>query len=175
MDTLIDTMELVDLHDLLADSRKGYLEAGNTTKQHAIAAYLLQLSEEREQMRSALQALMEELPQTGHLIGEVNSGAGLDAAWIDIREELTKAHDTDMLMACEHAESYIFSTYDAMIKAARQPRDVQALLMQQRLQVQASLYALERSNSAMHLDVRYGGAPALARNEAAYVSAAFAN
>lgn len=147
--TLDHLTELESLHDLVADSRKGYQEAGNKTRDHSIAKYLMQLCEEREQMRIALETTIKHFAPEHAELRENSIKTGFPPAWLNIREKLAGAGDADMLAVCERAESYIFARYTKAVAAEPRPSEVQDLLIQQRMQVQESLYVLERSNTAM--------------------------
>lgn len=149
MNTLNAPMEVEDLHDLLADSRKGYLEAGNKTKDHAIAGYLLQLCEEREQMRIALKEMMEYPCGADHQEVEDPFKSGLPRAWIDIREGLARAYGPAILAECERSESFIFNCYGEVIQSGNLSPGLHRLLVQQRMEVQQALHALERSNTTL--------------------------
>ena len=111
-----DLTQLNNIHDLLADSRKGYMEAADNADQGRVKELLNTLASSRVQLLSEVVALKRiadpetEPRDAGTLKGD------LHRTWMDIREALGSNDSTSMLNECERGEKYLLDRYDTILK-----------------------------------------------------------
>lgn len=111
-----DLTQLNNIHDLLADSRKGYMEAADNADHGRVKELLNTLASSRVQLLSEVVALKRiadpetEPRDAGTLKGD------LHRTWMDIREALGSNDSTSMLNECERGEKYLLDKYDTILK-----------------------------------------------------------
>jgi uncharacterized protein (TIGR02284 family) len=144
MDRNATLSQLEDLHELVADSRKGFLEAGNKVHDHQIAGFLMKLSDERQQMQTALALEIRRLAPDDANVKDGTLKGDLHRAWIDIREALAKAEEASILQECARGERYLLERYTTVIEEKKMPAETQRLLLGQRERIQLSLSTVVR-------------------------------
>ena len=135
MDTRNDKNELHHIHDLLVDSRKGYMEAAERVEDDRVKGLLTAFAQERATLEAAVDAeLRVQDPDAGHRDGGTIKG-DLHRAWMDLRDSLTKSENANVLNECERGEGYLLMRYDEVLKKDDLLPATRALAMVQRAEV----------------------------------------
>jgi len=145
-----DITQLNNIHDLLADSHKGYMEAADKADNGRVKELLNRLASSRVQLLSDVVALSrqadpgKEPREAGTLKGD------LHRAWMDIREALGSNDSTNMLNECERGEQYLLDRYDAVLdrEVSSQTR---VLATSQRAMVQQNLDHVKQVRKTMEM------------------------
>lgn len=145
-----DLTQLNNIHDLLADSHKGYMEAADKADHGAVKELLNSLASSRVQLLSEVVALSrqadpsKEPREAGTLKGD------LHRAWMDIRESLGSHDSTNMLNECERGEKYLLDRYDTILKEDVTPQ-TRALATSQRATVQKNYDHVKQVRKTMEM------------------------
>lgn len=131
-----------DIHELLADSRKGYHEAAGRVGSPQLAQFLQQLSVQRDAMQTELATELRRFRRDDRLQDGTAKGT-LHRAWMDIRDALGRSDDAKMLDECERGEKYLLGRIDAVLETPGIVASSKQLLAVQRKQVQENLTQLE--------------------------------
>ena len=138
MDRNEEIKEMNDLHELMADSRKGYNEAAKKVDSPELAQFLQRLSAQRDSMQTELAAEIRRFKPDDRLKDGTAKGT-LHRAWMDIREALGSSDDVNMLDECERGEKYLVERFDTVLGTAGIAPTSKQLLSIQRQQVQENL------------------------------------
>lgn len=145
-----DLTQLNNIHDLLADSHKGYMEAADKADHGAVKELLNSLAASRVQLLSEVVALSRQADpskaprEAGTLKGD------LHRAWMDIRESLGSHDSTNMLNECERGEKYLLERYDTILKEDVTPQ-TKALVTTQRATVQKNYDHVKQVRKTMEM------------------------
>lgn len=129
---------LLNIHDLLVDSRKGYLEACNRAEDHRTKDLMLSFSRERIALESELMAEVRRRHPAA-IEGNGTMKGDLHRKWMDIRHALTTSNDANVLNECERGEGYLLMRYDQLLSGNDLDERTHALLTKQRAQVQGNV------------------------------------
>jgi uncharacterized protein (TIGR02284 family) len=139
MDTKNDKSELHNIHDLLVDSRKGYLEAAERVEDPQVKQLLKAFSQERTLLEGEVDTeLRKQDPQAVHSEGGTIKG-DLHRAWMDLRDSLSASENANVLAECERGEGYLLMRCDEVLKKEDLLPATHALLTSQREQVQRNV------------------------------------
>ena len=138
---------LRSIHDLLVDSREGYLEACNRAEDRRKKELLPSFSRERIALESELMAEVRRLDPT---VAESSGMAKMDLlrAWKDIRSALIDSDDANVLAESERSEGYLLTRYDELLADNHLDPTTHALLTKQRAQVQGNLSIVRGQHKA---------------------------
>jgi uncharacterized protein (TIGR02284 family) len=145
---------LNDLHELLADGRKGYQEAAERLRAEdaAVASHLEKLSDRRRALQDALAMEIQSFRRDDRLKDGTAKG-DLHRAWMDIRSAIGRVEAKDMLEECERGEKYLIDRYNEVLSDPKIEAGSKELLAAQRGQVQtdlAELQSLKANAGAAH-------------------------
>lgn len=140
--------ELNDLHELLADGRKGYHETARKVDHPQLAELLERLSRQRDSMQAEMARVIRRLRPDDRLQDGTVKG-DLHRAWIDIRETLGTADNTNMLNECERGENYILQRYDEVIADHDVDASTRQLLNIHREQIRENLAMVKTLRKSM--------------------------
>ena len=144
MEEVVSLSPLKDLHELLGDSRKGYLEAAKNMKTPGLIGFLEGLSEQRRTMQNDLAEIIQR-QRPEHIDLEHGSCKGeLHRVWMGIREALSTSEDAAMLKECERGERFLLDRYSDLVAEPALPSDVLHLLQMQMTQVDVTLSTIEQ-------------------------------
>jgi uncharacterized protein (TIGR02284 family) len=123
------------LHDLLADSRKGYAEAARRLDDPQAAGLLRNISDKRQGMEDELATLLrrddpDAKPGNGTIAGTMHR------AWMEVRDALSATEHVDVLAECERGESFLLGRYDDVLGEAGLGENSRATLAGQRAEVE---------------------------------------
>lgn len=138
MDWSEQIKELNDLHELLADGRKGYQEASEHVDRPQLAELFQRLSVQRETMQGELAAEIRRFRPDDRTKDGTAKGV-LHQMWMGIREAFGRSDDATMLSACERGDKYLLERYDAVLENPGVDSSCKQLLAIQRGQVQEDL------------------------------------
>lgn len=139
MDTKNDLTELRNIHDLLVDSHKGYMEAAERAEDPRVKQLLMTFAQERERLEGDVDSeLRKQDPDAAHRDGGTIKG-DLHRAWMDIRDSLTKSENANVLSECERGEGYLLMRYDEVLKKEDLQSGTRTLATAQRTQVQKNV------------------------------------
>lgn len=139
MDTKNDKAELHNIHDLLVDSRKGYMEAAERVEDDRVKSLLVAFAQDRTALEGSVDAeLRLQDPEAEHRDGGTVKG-GLHRAWMDLRDSLTKSDNANVLSECERGEGYLLMRYDEVLKKEGLQAGTRTLANAQRTQVQKNM------------------------------------
>jgi uncharacterized protein (TIGR02284 family) len=139
MDTKNDKAELHNIHDLLVDSRKGYLEAAERVEDPHVNQLLTAFSQERTLLEGEVDAeLRMQDPEAEHSEGGTIKG-DLHRAWMELRDALSTSENANVLAECERGEGYLLMRYDEVLKKEDLLPATRALATSQREQVQRNV------------------------------------
>ncbi len=111
-----DLTELNNIHDLLVDSRKGYLEASERVEDPRVKELLASFSAERAALELEVDGLIQSAePGKEHREGGTIKG-DLHRAWMDLRDALSKSENANVLNECERGEGYLLTRYEEILK-----------------------------------------------------------
>lgn len=136
---------LLNIHDLLVDSRKGYLEACNRAEDHRTKDLLLSFSRERIALESELMAEVR-LRYPAAIEGTGTMKGDLHRRWMDIRNALTTSDTAHVLSECERGEGYLLMRYDEVLGGSNLDERTRSLLTKQRAQVQGNVNSVKGRN-----------------------------
>lgn len=142
MDRTAHIRELNDLYQLMADGRKGYVEASEKAEDPRIKDLLFQLGGRRNELEKRLgqeirRFKRDDRSQEGTLKGV------LHRAWIDIREGLSKSDDASVLEECERGERYLMERMSDVSLDEDVAPESRALVNELRGEVQKDLARVE--------------------------------
>jgi uncharacterized protein (TIGR02284 family) len=133
-----DMTQLNNIHDLLVDSRKGYMEAAERVEDDQVKDLLGALSMERVKLIEELDALRAKAdPDAKEREGGTLKG-DLHRIWIDLRDALSASDNANVLNECERGEEFLLMRYDEAMEKEPAPETF-ALLQHQRITVQQDL------------------------------------
>ncbi len=138
MDRNDEIKKMNDLHELLADSRKGYHEAAEKVESPQLAQFLQRLSAQRNSMQTELAGEIRRFKNDDRLQDGTVKGT-LHRAWMDIRDALGASDDINMLDECERGEKYLVERFDEVLNNADIAPTSKQLVSIQRQQVQENL------------------------------------
>jgi uncharacterized protein (TIGR02284 family) len=139
MDTKNDRTELHNIHDLLVDSRKGYMEAAERAEHSGVKSLLMAFAHERDALESEVDnELRKQDPDAEHRDGGTIKG-DLHRAWMDLRDSLSKSDNANVLSECERGEEYLLMRYDEVLKKDDLQPGTRTLATAQRAQVQKNM------------------------------------
>ncbi len=144
MENTTDVNNLENIHDLLVDSRKGYMEAADRVEDNGVKSLLMAFAQEREALESAVDAELRKLdPEAEHRDGGTIKG-DMHRAWMDLRDALSKSHNTNMLAECERGEGYLLMRYDEVLKKDDLQSGTRMLAANQRAEVQGNVERIKQ-------------------------------
>lgn len=144
MDTKNDKSELHNIHDLLVDSRKGYMEAAERAEDNGVKSLLMAFAQERNALESAVDTeLRKQDPEAEHREGGTVKG-GLHRAWMDLRDSLSKSDNANVLSECERGEGYLLMRYDEVLKKDDLQAGTRMLASNQRAEVQKNVERIKQ-------------------------------
>lgn len=112
MNTKDDKSKLNDIHDLLVDSRKGYMKAAENAEDPRIKSLLTKLSVGRlALMEDLLKLRVQNDPEANMDDGGTIKG-DLHRTWIDVRDALSSSDNANVLHECERGEQYLLDAYE---------------------------------------------------------------
>ncbi len=139
METNEDITGLHNIHDLLVDSRKGYMEACERLENVPTKTLLAAFAAERVGLEAEVHTLLRQLePDETPSEGGTIKG-DLHRAWMDLRDSLTKSDNANVLSECERGEEYLLMRYDEVLKPDDLGAATRALATSQRSKVQTNL------------------------------------
>ena len=138
MDRNDEIKKMNDLHELLADSRKGYHEAAEKVDSPQLGQFLQRLSAQRDSMQTELAGEIRRFKNDDRLQDGTVKGT-LHRAWMDIRDALGASDDINMLDECERGEKYLVERFDEVLNNADIAPTSKQLVSIQRQQVQENL------------------------------------
>lgn len=144
MDTKNDKSELHNIHDLLVDSRKGYMEAAERVSDGGVKTLLMAFAQERSALESAVEAeLRKQVPDDVKVDGGTIKG-DLHRAWMDLRDSLSKSENANVLSECERGEGYLLMRYDEVLKKDDLQPATRTLATNQRAEVQSNIERIKQ-------------------------------
>jgi len=134
-----DLIGLLNLHDLLVDSRKGYSEASGCAEDARTKELLASFGSERVQLEAEADTHLTKLdPGAEHRNGGTIKGH-LHRTWMDPRDPLTKRGNSNVLSECERGDEYPTMRYDEVLKQDDLSVDTRTLAAGQRTKVRTNL------------------------------------
>lgn len=133
-----DLTQLNNIHDLLEDSRKGYLEAADIADNRTVKDMLVTLGTSRAKLIGDVVALARKADPNKSMRDGGTLKGDLHRAWMDIREALGTRDTTAMLNECERGEQFLLDRYDAVLEKDVAPETF-ALATAQRAVIQKNL------------------------------------
>jgi len=118
------------------DGQNGFHHASENVKAADFKALFAELSMQRQQYASELQALVVTLGEDSEKSGSI-AGA-LHRGWIDLKSALTSGDDHAILAECERGEDSAVAEYREALDRSDLPAAVQAVVRRQADGVQAS-------------------------------------
>ena len=148
MDRNAHIRELNALYQLMADGRKGYMEAAEQAEDPRISNLLTQLSGRRNELEKRLgheirRFKHDDRTQEGTLKGV------LHRAWIDIRDAMSRSDDASILAECERGENYLLERMDTVAKDHDVAPESRALVAELRTEVVKDLDLVMDLHSAV--------------------------
>lgn len=140
--------ELNDPYQLMADGRRGYMEAAERAKSARSAEILMRLSRQREGMEKELGDAVRRFKRDDHTQEGTLKGV-LPRVWMEITTALGKADDHNMVEECARGERYLLERLDAVIGDEGIAPSSKALLMEQRGMVIEDLAQVEQLRSVL--------------------------
>lgn len=137
MDLKDDRTTLNNTHDLLVDSRKGYLKAAERAEDPQVKALLMELSAGRMQLIHDLYDLRVQVDTDATDRDGGTVKGDLHRAWMDLRDSLSKSDNANVLRECERGEAYLLEHYSVDADDVS-PRTF-SLFRRQRMVVQENL------------------------------------
>lgn len=139
METKNDKTELNNIHDLLVDSRKGYMEAAERAEEQQVKELLASFAQERVALeREVDDELRKQGPESERHEGGTIKG-GLHRAWMDIRDSISSSDNANVLSECERGEEFLLMRYEEVLKKEDLQTGTRALANEQRFHVKKNL------------------------------------
>ncbi len=148
MDRNDEIKEMNDLHELMADSRKGYHEAAEKVRSPQLVQLFQRLSAQRDSMQTELASEIRRFKPDDRLQDGTVKG-NLHRAWMDIREALGSSDDVNMLNECERGEKYLVQRFETVLKNPGIAPTSKHLLATQRQQLEENLAEVESLRETM--------------------------
>ncbi|MEO8588658.1 MAG: PA2169 family four-helix-bundle protein [Flavobacteriales bacterium] len=115
MELTDDMTQLNNIHDLLEDSRLGYMEAAERVEDEAVRDLLGMLSTGRVKLQEEVEALRRKAdPEAPPREGGTLKG-DLHRTWMDLRDALSKSDNANVLKECERGEGFLLMRYDEVL------------------------------------------------------------
>lgn len=134
-----DLTALNNMHDLVVDSRQGYLLAAERADDDRVKALLASLSDGRAELEAELDDLIHAAdPEAEHRDGGTIKGE-LHRAWMAIRETLNESSNANVLAECERGEKFLLMRYDEMLQKEDLDQRTTALMRKQQDTVQRNV------------------------------------
>jgi uncharacterized protein (TIGR02284 family) len=133
-----DMAQLNNIHDLLVDSKKGYMEAATKVEDDTVKELLRMLSEGRTRLIAEVDELRRHAdPNAGERKGGTLKG-DLHRTWMTLRDALSSTDNANVLSECERGEEFLLMRYDDVLEKKDAPETF-ALARRQRAEVQSNL------------------------------------
>lgn len=127
---------LNSLIETCKDGQEGFRAAAEAVKNADFKSLFGELSIQRQQFVTELQALVrvlgEDVEKTGSIAGALHRG------WIDLKSALTSGDEHSVLAECERGEDSAVAEYREALEHDDLPQSVRAIIRQQYMGVQAA-------------------------------------
>lgn len=131
------TSSLKDLSELLTDSQLGFGEAADRLNDQRLKNMMMKFGNGRAPM---IEEIGNELARSGEGTPDEGTTKGsLHRKWIEIRDNIARSDDKNVLTECERGEEHLLERYDSVIDDDQIPHHIRDMLKEHRVMINSDL------------------------------------